>query len=110
MVASASYFSGYTSITLTIQSLSVPDVDAKRLAMILPETVTSSVSVSLSHESTSGRRSTKRWSSTNQTGQPVRTWIGRGLYGTGLAGSDTYESKASPVGGAVKDNLRSDWK
>ena len=42
------------------KSLSVPDVDAKRFATILPETETSSVSVSLWKVSTSGRPSTKR--------------------------------------------------
>ena len=53
--ASGWYFSGYTSINFTIQSLSVPVVDAKRLAMIFPETTTSSVRGSLTHDSTSGR-------------------------------------------------------
>ena len=54
---------GRTSMSLTIQSESVPVVDAYSVAMMEPAMVTSSVSTSDSYTNMSGRVAAKRWSS-----------------------------------------------
>src|SRR5205814_2817255 len=74
---------------------------------MFPATVTSSVSGAVCHVSTSGRPSTKRWSSVSQRrhrdgGEYVRS-TGRGRYGTGCAGSDTYWSAPAAAVGGSKD-------
>src|SRR4051812_46759088 len=100
-------------MSFTTQSASVPVVDANRCAARLPAITTSSVRGSVFHVSTSFRLSRKRWSSTSQRPQdepPVKVGrIGRGRYGTGAAGSDTYESKAPDAAsrGASNDKARS---
>ena len=57
-------------MSLTTQSLSVPVVEAKSLAVRRPVIVTSSASGSVSQLRTSGRRWAKRWSPTSQVPQP----------------------------------------
>ncbi len=64
---SSAFCSGYTSISFTTKSASVPVVATNRFAITSPAIVTSSVRTSLSQLSTSGRSSTKRWSSNSQS-------------------------------------------
>src|SRR2546428_10950866 len=88
-------------MSLTTQSESVPLVEAMRLAMGWPLIFIGAVSVSETKEMTSGRPETPRWSSTSHcfhgtfSAKPTG-WLGRPLKGTGLAGSETYSSKAAP--------------
>src|SRR4051794_7334379 len=86
-----------------IQSQSVPVVEPNSFTVIGPATVTSSVSGSVWYVSTSGRPSVNRWSCTIQTGHSGPGYVGRtgrGRYGTGFAGSDTYSSACSALGTA----------
>ena len=53
-------------MSLTTQSASVPVVSAKSFAVTGPRIVSDSSSGSLAQVATSGRPSTKRWSSTSQ--------------------------------------------
>src|SRR6267378_4062451 len=99
-------------MSLTTQSESVPLVDAIRLAMGWPLIFIGAVSASETNETTSGRPETPRWSSTSHcfhgtfSAKPTG-WLGRPLKGTGLAGSETYSSKAAPpAAGAAKLNFR----
>src|SRR6266853_2601182 len=89
--------SGYTSISFTTQSLSVPLVDATRCTTGAPLTRTGSVSTGVTYDNTSGRSTTKRWSVTSQRRQESVSLkrAGRGRYDTGFAGSDTYSSYAA---------------
>ena len=80
----------------------MPVVDANRCAEIAPAITTSFGRAAAS--STRGRpcaRRRKRWSSTSHRDHvepsPYVGRIGRARYGTGLAGSDTYESE-TPAG------------
>ena len=52
---------------------------------------TSEVRAAVVYSSTSGRPDTKRWSRISQVRQASasRMWTGRGVKGTGLAGSET---------------------
>ena len=61
--------SGKTSISFTTQSASRPVVEATSRAVTSPAMVTSSSSGSDTQLTTSGRPSTKRWSSVSQTRQ-----------------------------------------
>ena len=54
---------GKTSISLTIQSDAVPDVETHRSAVTGPASVTFSSRTSVWYTSTSDRRLAKRWSS-----------------------------------------------
>src|SRR3954453_11538362 len=85
--------SGYTSITLTTQSESVPLVEATRLATGCPLIFTGEANTSDTYTSTSGRPEASRWSVTSQSPQrdPLAC-TGREMKGTGLAGSETYSS------------------
>ncbi len=70
-------------------------VETLRLAVIGPAIVRSSSSGSVSYTRTSGRRAAKRWSATMYSrSMPTST---PSMNGTGLAGSETYSSKASAV-------------
>src|SRR3954465_1489496 len=89
--------SGYTSISFTTQSESVPLVDATRFAIGCPSIFTGAVNASVVNTATSVRPEGPRWSVTSHRGQiespsypNMRT--GRGTNGTGFAGSDTYSS------------------
>src|SRR5581483_10284864 len=88
----ATFVSGYTSISFTTQSESVPLVDAIRCTIGSPDSFIALVSGSDTYVSTSGRPSTNRWSVTSHVRHPVPSEFptGLGLYGTGFAGSDTY--------------------
>src|SRR5687768_6774036 len=81
-------------MSFTTQSLSVPVVDAKRVAKISPLMVRGSVRGSLTKVRTSVRSAKGRWSSTSHClhvdSVLYMARIGRTRYGTGLAGSDTY--------------------
>src|ERR1700690_807989 len=98
------------SISLTIQSASLPVVLANSLATTLPRKVTAFVSGAVSHESTSGRFAKGAWSSASQSGQvdscDITGLTGRTREGTGWAGSDTNRSDSPAVAarGGVKDN------
>ena len=100
---SASTFSGITSTSFATKSASVPVVDAKRWAVVVPGRTTSSASGSVCQDTTSGRPSTNRWSATIQTGQSSPATLGarfgaatgRGWSGSGLAGSDGQARTAS---------------
>src|ERR1700686_1576448 len=104
--------SGYTSMSFTTQSESVPLVDATKLAMGWPLIFIGEVKVSETKTRTSGRLETSRWSSTSQfahgtlLAKPMG-WLGRPLNGIGLAGSETYSSKGEPsdAAGAVRLSL-----
>src|SRR5262245_33248527 len=85
---------GNTSISLQIQSASVPVVETHSDATIGPATVRSSESGSDSYTTTSGRTAAKRWSSTIQR-CPCVVRVSA-LNGTGLAGSLVNESAATP--------------
>jgi hypothetical protein len=68
----AGYSSGYTSISLTTQSASVPVVETNSFGVTGPAMVTSSSSTSDWYTSTSGRVAAKRWSDTMYScGTPV---------------------------------------
>src|SRR5256885_17193328 len=91
--------SGYTSINLTTKSASPPDVDANRSADTAPVIVRSWSKGVLTKVSTSGRPSTNRWSWTSHVRQSPPGYVGemgRGRYGTGFAGSETYSRYAFP--------------
>src|SRR5208282_2616558 len=98
---SLSTFCGYTSMSFTTQSLSVPVVEAYNFAVTCPASVTSSFNSSVCHIATSGRSFTNRWSCTSHVYQ-LPGWsagyvvsTGRCRYGTGCAGSLSYASNAS---------------
>src|SRR6185369_10422405 len=86
-------------MTFTTQSASVPLVEAVRLTIGWPLILTGAVRTSEAKARTSGRPEASRWSLTNHCAQAAplaRT--GRGMNGTGLAGSDTYSSYPAPPG------------
>src|ERR1700704_2774657 len=95
-------------MSFTTQSASLPVVDANRCAARLPAITTSSTSGSVFQVRTSLRPSRKRWSSTSHRlhVEPAVNdgWIGRARYGTGLAGSDTYESNPADAGSRGASN------
>src|SRR5713226_302576 len=109
-------FSGYTSMSFTTKSLSVPEVDANSAAASGPVITMSCSSVAISKVSTSDRPSTNRWSATSHVRQSPAGYvgeIGRCRYGTGFAGSETYSSYSfapSPAPGAVNDSVPSACK
>src|SRR5262245_59897382 len=89
--------SGYTSMSFTTQSESVPLVEATRFTFGSPAIFTGVVSTFETNATTSGRPEASRWSSTSQQGQRAQVsyptaMIGRARYGTGFAGSETYSS------------------
>src|ERR1700686_5694178 len=87
--------SGYTSMSFTTQSESVPLVDATKLAMGWPLIFIGEVKVSETKTRTSGRLETSRWSSTSQLAHGTLLakpmgGLGRPLNGIGLAGAEIY--------------------
>src|SRR5450755_4396639 len=108
MPGSPATSSGYTSITFTTQSESVPLVEATRFATGCPLIFTGAVNGSVTKTSTSGRPESSRWSSTSHFAHssPLSA-IGRERNGTGLAGSETYSSNSGPTrSGAANPALR----
>src|SRR5215510_14174209 len=83
-------------MSLTTQSESVPEVDATRFATGWPLILTGSVKTSVANARTSVRPEASRWSSTSHLDQraPLAS-TGRGMNGTGRAGSETYSSYAA---------------
>src|SRR5207249_5132153 len=105
--------SGYTSISFTTKSLSVPVVDAMSWAESSPVTVRSRSSGRVTHVATSGRLSTNRWSATSHRRQSPLGYvgeIGRARYGTGFAGSDTYSVYVLPAAGASNERTPFGWR
>src|SRR5439155_11646285 len=102
---------GYTSISFTTKSLSVPEVEANSSAASGPVTTKSFSSGSLTNVSTSGRPSTNRWSAASHVRQSPAGYvgeIGRSRYGTGFPGSETYSRYGdAPARGASNDSVPS---
>src|SRR5262245_66152294 len=96
-------------MSFTTQSLSMPLVEATRCTTGTPAIRTASLSGGVVYASTSGRSTTERWSLTSHRRHDSESLnrVGRGIYGTGLAGSETYSSYPAPgceAAGAVNDN------
>src|SRR5262252_9349472 len=92
-------------MSLTTQSESVPLVEATRFATGWPLILTGAVSTSDVNTATSVRPDDSRWSLTSHFCQPSAVAsTGRGRYGTGRAGSETYsEYSWPPAAGAESD-------
>src|SRR2546430_17370095 len=83
--------SGYSSISFTTQSASVPDVEANRSTITSPATVRSRSRGGGVPAAATGRPETKRWSSTNHgyhfDPSPLVALIGRRAYSARSAGA-----------------------
>src|SRR5215469_7205421 len=98
-------------MSFTIQSESVPEVEATILAIGWPLIFRGDVRTSEMKVSTSVRPEASRWSSTSHSdqvsgGSYPMGWMGRVRNGTGLDGSEMYSSNSVPVvAGASKESL-----
>ncbi len=99
--------SGYTSMSFTTQSESVPLVDAIRFTIGCPLILTGDVSTSETNATTSGRPDASRWSSTSHWRQvesgALMGRFGRARYGTGFAGiRDVFGERRVALAGCVE--------
>src|SRR5579872_7632018 len=87
-------------MSLTTQSASVPVVAANSSATGAPLMRIRVVNTSVAYVNTSVRAATERWSATSHALQRSESAkrTGRGTYGTGFDGSETYESEPASAG------------